>query len=316
MTGLIFERPTATCSDFCTPAVSSFIQHHSVGRSTCSRCRARMALARGCSWVLPVAGRAPWARRFATRWRLLRPTARPRVRGRRRSARPRGSREDVPRRAPRRGRPRALVGPPGVSRDGPRRENPARDVVLACSALRARHRDALRTAARADRLGVASVHFILLDVPRDVLAARLAARRDHFFDPSLLDSQLATLEPGGTTRRRRPRHRADLPSPTTPAGAVQPRPSPRRVGGGHALVPRPVVGPRARRRSRTRTRPDRRVIDHARYRCGTESEYRETIASLEAAGHASPGARRSAAGISPPCDSRRPCDGASGKFPR
>ena len=54
---------------------------------------------------------------------VARPPA-PRVRGRRRSARPRGSREDVPRRAPRRGRPRALVGPPRVSHDGPRQREP------------------------------------------------------------------------------------------------------------------------------------------------------------------------------------------------
>ena len=77
-------------------------------------------------------------------------------------------------------------------------ENPARDVVLACSALRAR---AIATPSEPPPAPIARASprsSILPDVPRDVLAARLAARRDHFFDPSLLDSQLATLEPGGT----------------------------------------------------------------------------------------------------------------------
>ena len=166
-------------------------------------------------------------------------------------------------------------------------ENPARDVVLACSALRARHRDALRTAARADRPGVASIQFILLDVPRDVLAARLAARRDHFFDPSLLDSQLATLEPGGS-------HPddvvhvvdANLPSPDDAARAVVERVIHRVAWeeGMRAFLDRwwdralaAGLGPELD--------PTKRVIDHACYRCGTASEYRETIASLESAGH-------------------------------
>jgi gluconate kinase len=32
---------------------------------------------------------------------------------------------------------------------------------------------------------------------RDLIAARLAARKGHYMPPSLLDSQLATLEPPG-----------------------------------------------------------------------------------------------------------------------
>lgn len=62
--------------------------------------------------------------------------------------------------------------------------------VVACSALRRRYRDVLRDGAP----GVAFVH---LDGSREVLAARLAARLDHFMPASLLDSQLATLEPLG-----------------------------------------------------------------------------------------------------------------------
>ena len=60
--------------------------------------------------------------------------------------------------------------------------------VLSCSALRRAYRDVLRGAGP-------DVVFLEVDVPRQVLAARLAARRGHFMPPSLLDSQLATLEP-------------------------------------------------------------------------------------------------------------------------
>jgi len=60
------------------------------------------------------------------------------------------------------------------------------DGVVACSALRARYRDVLRV--RDD------VRFVLLDVPEAELQRRLAARQGHFMPPSLLPSQLATLE--------------------------------------------------------------------------------------------------------------------------
>ena len=39
-----------------------------------------------------------------------------------------------------------------------------------------------------------NVRFVLLDVPKDVLRLRLEQRENHFMPPSLLDSQLATLE--------------------------------------------------------------------------------------------------------------------------
>jgi gluconokinase len=63
-------------------------------------------------------------------------------------------------------------------------------LVLTCSALRRSYRDLLRD-------GHPSVWFAHVDVDRDVLAQRLAARQGHFMPPSLLDSQLATLEPLG-----------------------------------------------------------------------------------------------------------------------
>jgi gluconokinase len=62
-----------------------------------------------------------------------------------------------------------------------------KDGVVACSALKRAYRDALRV--RDD------VRFVYLVVDRAVLERRLAARRGHYMPPSLLPSQLATLEP-------------------------------------------------------------------------------------------------------------------------
>ena len=60
-------------------------------------------------------------------------------------------------------------------------------LVLACSALKRAYRDRLR---RADP----GLVFVLLDGSRELLAARIGARRGHFMPPGLLESQLATLE--------------------------------------------------------------------------------------------------------------------------
>jgi gluconokinase len=62
-------------------------------------------------------------------------------------------------------------------------------VVLACSALKRAYRDVLRRGRAPGELV-----FLFLDVPRPLLETRLARRHDHFFSPSLLTSQLATLE--------------------------------------------------------------------------------------------------------------------------
>ena len=62
-------------------------------------------------------------------------------------------------------------------------------VIASCSALKRSYRDEITRAAGRP------VAFIFLDGSRDVLARRLAARRNHFMPSSLLDSQLATLEP-------------------------------------------------------------------------------------------------------------------------
>jgi gluconokinase len=68
------------------------------------------------------------------------------------------------------------------------REDSGRSCVLTCSALKRRYRDLLRA-------GNDTVIFVHVDVPEDVLRERLARRTGHYMPPSLLDSQLATLEP-------------------------------------------------------------------------------------------------------------------------
>ena len=61
-------------------------------------------------------------------------------------------------------------------------------LVMACSALKRSYRDLLR--ARDP-----SVRFVFLDGPPALIAERLARRRGHYMPASLLESQLATLEP-------------------------------------------------------------------------------------------------------------------------
>jgi carbohydrate kinase (thermoresistant glucokinase family) len=61
-------------------------------------------------------------------------------------------------------------------------------VVLSCSALKRRYRDVLRQ-------GAPQLRLVFLHGSRELLAARIAARTDHYMPASLLDSQLATLEP-------------------------------------------------------------------------------------------------------------------------
>src|SRR5579875_39498 len=63
------------------------------------------------------------------------------------------------------------------------------DGIMTCSALKQAYRDVLFKGLPKD-----SYRFVLLDVPRDELQKRLEHRAGHFMSPSLLDSQLATLE--------------------------------------------------------------------------------------------------------------------------
>ena len=60
--------------------------------------------------------------------------------------------------------------------------------MVACSALRASYRNRL-----AD--GVGDVRFVFLSGAPETIAGRIRGRRAHFMPPSLLESQLAALEP-------------------------------------------------------------------------------------------------------------------------
>ena len=60
--------------------------------------------------------------------------------------------------------------------------------VGSCSALKRIYREAIAKAAHR------KVYFIFLSGPRELLQERISARQGHFMPPSLLDSQLRTLE--------------------------------------------------------------------------------------------------------------------------
>ncbi|HLG88109.1 MAG TPA: gluconokinase [Alphaproteobacteria bacterium] len=64
-------------------------------------------------------------------------------------------------------------------------------IIIACSALKRAYRDRLRSIAGP------TIRFVFLEAERKELAKRLAQRRGHYMPASLLDSQLATLEPPG-----------------------------------------------------------------------------------------------------------------------
>jgi gluconokinase len=67
--------------------------------------------------------------------------------------------------------------------------------VVACSALRRAYREVL-IHGHEDR-----VRLVALEADRALLASRLAGRMGHFLPPSLLESQLATLEPPADDER-------------------------------------------------------------------------------------------------------------------
>lgn len=69
-----------------------------------------------------------------------------------------------------------------------RRANDSGDtVVVSCSALKRAYRDIIRADA-------GQVRFIFLSGERELISARLRGRKGHFMPPTLLDSQLSTLE--------------------------------------------------------------------------------------------------------------------------
>lgn len=61
--------------------------------------------------------------------------------------------------------------------------------ILGCSALKQSYRDVLTP-----QIPPLNIRFVLLDVSRPVLEQRLAARKNHYMNPDLLQSQLDTLE--------------------------------------------------------------------------------------------------------------------------
>ena len=65
------------------------------------------------------------------------------------------------------------------------------NVVLACSALKESYRDLLTA-------GCDDVRYVLLTGAAQLIRERLAARKGHYMNPALLDSQLATLETPAT----------------------------------------------------------------------------------------------------------------------
>ncbi len=69
------------------------------------------------------------------------------------------------------------------------RSQTGRGGVLACSALKAAYRTTLSAGMPAH-----TVRFVWLDLSREIIAKRMAARSHEFMSPALLDSQIATLE--------------------------------------------------------------------------------------------------------------------------
>ena len=61
-------------------------------------------------------------------------------------------------------------------------------MVIACSALKQEYRDRIRS-------GAPTTFFVELDGTREELLSRMTSREGHFMPSSLLDSQLALLEP-------------------------------------------------------------------------------------------------------------------------
>ncbi len=70
----------------------------------------------------------------------------------------------------------------------------AKGIVIACSALKRKYRDAIRAKAP-------DTIFLHLDGSVEVLSSRLEGRSGHFMPPALLESQLATLERLGADER-------------------------------------------------------------------------------------------------------------------
>jgi len=77
-----------------------------------------------------------------------------------------------------------------VSPAGAQTNQASKAIFIACSALKRRYRDVLRTHLN-------PITFVFLDGTRDVIQMRLEARVGHFMPSALLDSQFTALEPPG-----------------------------------------------------------------------------------------------------------------------
>lgn len=86
--------------------------------------------------------------------------------------------------------------------------------VVACSALERRYRDILRSF-------VPGIYFLHLTADRSELLERLSARRGHFMPVSLLDSQLAGLEPLRTGEQGIVVHNSRTPAEAVEAAAAR-----------------------------------------------------------------------------------------------
>jgi gluconokinase len=90
-------------------------------------------------------------------------------------------------------------------------------LVLSCSALKRSYRDVLRR-------GAPDLLFIHLTGSRELLAGRMAHRPGHYMPASLLDSQLAILEPPGAGERSRTFDVAQSPESIVAALMAVPNP--------------------------------------------------------------------------------------------
>jgi carbohydrate kinase (thermoresistant glucokinase family) len=77
-----------------------------------------------------------------------------------------------------------------IAREMRRHDGNGESAIVTCSALKRSYRDRLRR-------GAADVRFVHLTGSRDVHEERIRTRTGHFMPASMLDSQLATLEPPG-----------------------------------------------------------------------------------------------------------------------
>ena len=94
--------------------------------------------------------------------------------------------------------------------------NAGQGLVLSCSALKRSYRDILRR-------GVPDVMFVHLAGTRELLAARMSRRPGHYMPASLLDSQLAILEPPGADENARTFDVADSSESIVAALTAAPR---------------------------------------------------------------------------------------------